>query len=187
MSEYYNSMEDWTNFSSNMISNYNINVDVLTTEFDKEQLDYFVYSALWTELHPEHLIGHSIIIKQLDLNTCTLKDAEGIDDIHYNIKIPFNTKVSGFAGWFTTDFMGSENIQLKKRVVLSTGPEVGYTHWGQQVFYLKDAITCSANSTISGNLSMTRQPVNQRLYNLNISVTVNENIENEQNYIYEIP
>jgi hypothetical protein len=43
------------------------------------------------------------------------------------------SRVSGFAGWFTTDFNGSADAPLNAPTTLSTGPEAGYTHWGQQV------------------------------------------------------
>jgi protein arginine N-methyltransferase 1 len=42
-------------------------------------------------------------------------------------------EISGFAGWFTVDFNGSVQTPATRRVTLSTGPEAGYTHWGQQV------------------------------------------------------
>ena len=43
--------------------------------------------------------------------------------------------MTGFAGWFTVDFNGSVETPATRRVTLSTGPEAGYTHWGQQVLY----------------------------------------------------
>ena len=178
-------MADWKDFAKSMQSNYNIKMDSLTDTYDKEQADYFIHSGLWTELSPEHLVGQSTVMKTLDLNTCTLEDAEAVDQLRYSMRIPFPTKVSGFAGWFTTDFAGSDSNPATKRIILSTGPEVGYTHWGQQVFYLRDAIECAANTTISGSLAMVRQTVNKRLYDMIFSVTVNE--EEEKQYKYEIP
>ena len=187
MSEYYDSMVDWQNFGKRMSSDYNINIDCLTEAYDREQADYFIHSALWTELSPEHVVGHSVVIKQLDLNTCTLADAECIHDLNYSLTIPFPTRVSGFAGWFTTDFAGSTNNPADKRVILSTGPEVGYTHWGQQVFYLRDSIVCAPNTAITGHLSMLRQDVNKRLYTMNFSVIINNDADNEKVYKYDIP
>jgi type I protein arginine methyltransferase len=185
MNEYANSMADWHDFAKSMKSNYNIKVDCLTETYDKEQADYFIHSALWTELSSEHLVGQSIVMKTLDLNTCTLEDAEAVDRMRYSMNVPIPTRVSGFAGWFTTDFAGSNTNPATKRVILSTGPEVGYTHWGQQVFYLRDAIECPGNTSLSGNLSMVRQEVNKRLYDMHFSVAVNNGDEKE--YKYEIP
>ena len=50
--------------------------------------------------------------------------------INYRLQ---NYRALGFAGWFTVDFNGSVLTPATRRVTLSTGPEAGYTHWGQQV------------------------------------------------------
>lgn len=131
--EYEGSMNDWAKFSQEMQAHYNVNMGVLTKPFQKEQEDYYIYSALWTELRMEHLVGQPTVIKHLDLNTCTLKDAEGVSTVPFKIDVPVPITVSGYASWFTVDFNGSKENPVQKRVVLSTGPEVGYTHWGQQV------------------------------------------------------
>lgn len=187
MTDYYHSMEDWQTFSRNMQQNYNINVKCLTAAYDKEQADYFIYSALWTELQPEHVLGQPVVIKQIDLNTCTLEDVDSLRNIPFSFKLPVPAEMSGFAGWFTTDFAGSVNNPVTKRVILSTGPEVGYTHWGQQVFYLPDAIPCVPGTEINGVLSMVRQEKNARLYNMHISYTVNNDENHRKEHIYEIP
>lgn len=140
----------------------------------QEQIDYYVYSGLWTELRPEHVIGQPVVIKRLDLNSCTLEDCEGVDKQDFSIVAPFAVRVSGFAGWFTVDFAGSSETPVTKRVTLSTGPEAGYTHWGQQVFYLKDAINCTPNTVISGDLQMVRQEKNKRLYDMLLTSKVDD-------------
>lgn len=135
MREYKNSMDDWSRFSTEMRDIYNVDMSCLSDRFEKEQTDYYVYSSLWTELHPENVVGQPYVIKKLDLNTCTLADAECVRSTSYHFTVPFAMTVSGFAGWFTVDFAGSVPNPASRRVVLSTGPEMGYTHWGQQVFY----------------------------------------------------
>lgn len=134
-SEYAGSMSDWAKFSEEMKKFYNVDMGVLTEPYRKEQEDYYVYSSLWTELRTEHLVGQPAIIKQLDLTTCSLKDAEAVNTVPFNLEIPVPITISGYASWFTVDFNGSKENPVAKRVVLSTGPEVGYTHWGQQVRY----------------------------------------------------
>lgn len=131
--DYMNSIEEWGKFSNEMKQFYNIDMTPLANPFHKEQEDYYIYTSLWTELRVEHVIGQPVIIKRLDLNTCTLADAECIHDTNYEIQIPFPMRISGFASWFTVDFNGSPANPAIRRVMLSTGPEVGYTHWGQQV------------------------------------------------------
>jgi protein arginine N-methyltransferase 1 len=113
---------------------YNLDMSSLSSSYNKEQIDYYIYSSLWTELSQEHVIGQPQVVKRLDLNSCTLSEAAGIPLTPFDIVIPFPVRLSGFAGWFSVDFNGSKDNQVSKRVKLSTGPEVGYTHWGQQVY-----------------------------------------------------
>jgi protein arginine N-methyltransferase 1 len=133
VSEYRGAMNDWGKFSQEMQQFYGVDVGVLDGVYHKEQIDYYIYSSLWTELANEHIVGLPVVIKRLNLNTCTLADAEGVTLTPFSIDIPFPVKISGFAGWFTVDFNGSIAKPVTKRITLSTGPEVGYTHWGQQV------------------------------------------------------
>ena len=136
MSEYQNALSDWVRFSRDMKELYSVDVGCLTNQYEKEQTDYYVYSSLWTELRPQHVIGEPCVIKRLDLNTCSIEDAESVRKTSYEFTTTFPTAVSGFAGWFTVDFAGSVPRPATQRVLLSTGPEVGYTHWGQQVSFL---------------------------------------------------
>jgi type I protein arginine methyltransferase len=53
------------------------------------------------------------------------------------MQVDEDVRISGFAGWFTADFKGTAETPLPAPLTLSTGPENGYTHWGQQVFYLE--------------------------------------------------
>ena len=172
--EYVSSMNDWKRFNHEMKYDYNVDMDILTDTYEKEQSDYYINSSLWTELQVEHVIGQPVVIKRLDLNTCTLLDSENLKLTPFDITIPFPSRISGFAGWFTVDFNGSIEKPVTKRVQLSTGPEVGYTHWGQQVFYLKEPIDCSMDTRLSGNITMLRQTKNKRLYNLELQLKVND-------------
>eukprot|EP01042_Synura_sphagnicola_P030124 gene30124-38816_t len=51
-------------------------------------------------------------------------------------------------------------------VTLSTGPESGYTHWGQQVFYFPQVLQCTLGDHLYGEISITRRPDNPRTYNV---------------------
>lgn len=186
INDFQHSMQEWNKFSSEMKNFYNIDVSALDAPFKKEQADYYIYSSLWTELRIEHVIGQPVIIKKMDLNTCTLADAEKVNDVPFDITVPFPVTVSGYAGWFTVDFNGSVENPAEKRVILSTGPEMGYTHWGQQVFYLKDAVDCSTDTKLTGMVSMIRQDKNKRLYSLNLTHQV-DNEGEPLKVTYEIP
>ncbi len=55
-----------------------------------------------------------------------------------------------------------------------------------QVFYLKDPIDCSMGTKLHGSVSMMRQDKNKRLYNLNLSLQVDDETQ-VLNQAYEIP
>ena len=185
IAEYEGSMMEWIKFSSEMKTMYNLDVGALDDPYEREQREYYIYSALWTELHPEHLVGQPVVIKRLNLHTCTLADAEMVHTTPFEILVPFTISVSGFAGWFTVDFNGSEANPVSRRVTLSTGPEGGYTHWGQQVFYLQKCIDCTGDTKLHGTVRMPRQEKNKRLYNLELVLHVDDGAP--QQYKYEIP
>ncbi len=213
--EYMGSMNEWSKFTEEMSDYYDLDMSSLDTPFRKEQKDYYILSGLWTELEPHHIVGEPFVVKTLDLNTCTLNDAKDVPETPFEccVKSP-NTPglaevkprednlsglgmrpagtVSGFAGWFTVDFAGSRGTPAMNKVLLSTGPEAGYTHWGQQVFYLEDSIDCwgeegaaDQDTNFSGSVSMMRQEKNKRLYNLRLSLSVNG--RKEEQWVYEIP
>ena len=182
------SLGEWNDFSNEMKNYYNIDMNAFDKPYKKEQKDYYIYNSIWTELRSEHVIGQPVQIKRLDLNKCTLEDSADVKKCNYDITVPFSVRVSGFAGWFTVDFAGSEGTKVERRVVLSTAPEVGYTHWGQQVFYLHKPIDCSPDTKLTGDLIMFRQEKNKRLYNVTFNLNVDgEESANGADMTYEIP
>ncbi len=184
-SEFDNSIREWDKFKAEMAQYYNLNMTPLDVPYKKEQRDYFILSSLWTELRPEHIVGEPAVIKRLNINTCTLEEAQCVQRVHYDISIPFSVQISGYAGWFTVDFAGSDAMPVKRRIVLNTGPEAGYTHWAQQVFYLPTPVNCSPDTRIHGDFEMYRQNVNKRLYNVKLQHKVDDS-ETEE-LVYEIP
>ena len=185
--EYQNSMRDWDIFLREMKETYDVNMAVLNTPYEKEQKEYYIYSSLWTELGPQHAVGRPSVVKTIDLNTCTITDAADVPKVAYDLTIPYNARVSGFAGWFTVDFSGSKESPVSQRVVLTTGPEGGSTHWGQQVFYLPAPIDATPDTRVHGEFTMKRQKKNQRLYQVDLTVTVDDEKEPRCVGSYEMP
>mmetsp|Transcript_20303 Transcript_20303/g.50487 ORF Transcript_20303/g.50487 Transcript_20303/m.50487 type:complete len:490 (+) Transcript_20303:114-1583(+) len=210
--DYNQAMDDWYEFVESTKENYGgVDYAALTKEFEREQMDFYVRQSQWAELNEKALLAEPKVLKTLDLMTCTHKDTRGIFDSTNNtdesvqkgnidtnefdfVLQPTTDVISGFASWFTTDFksrtdsLASEDApQLIKSVTLNTGPEQGYTHWGQQVFYFLDAVRVKSSLEqasrslpegqvygetttvhLKGNLELFRTKANARLYKCRI-------------------
>lgn len=148
-------MDDWYAFTDETYGKYNVDMSCLGEAYEREQKEYFVLSAMWCELSGEAVIGEPVQVKALDMHTCTIADSLGVDNATFEFTAPETSVVSGFAGWFDTHFNGSEANPAPNKVVLSTHPKIGYTHWGQQVFFLENAIELQAGDVVSGECTTT--------------------------------
>lgn len=77
---------------------------------------------------------------------------------HSRNRKPRAVSVAGLAIWFTTDFKTRTDSvpavnppRLAKSVTLDTGPDQGYTHWGQQAFYFRDPIRIPVHGNVNGD------------------------------------
>lgn len=196
--EYAAGMEDWKEFAETTSNLYGVDMSVLESNFDREQKEYYVLSSRWAELPTSCLLADSVVVKELDMHVCTVEDARGVglsvgEDEGSGAPFDFDVvgrsygdggggldRLSGFAGWFTVDFKSRTDDagkdvapQIPNPAYLSTGPEMGYTHWGQQVFHLPSAIPLLADQTtrIQGTLEMMRTKESTRLYNVRFRYT----------------
>lgn len=211
LNEYAAAKSDWADFQETTMQVYGVDMDILAKDFDREQKEYYLWSSRWRELPDEAVLAEPKAIKHLDMMTCTIDDSKGIapgDEMarfHFDVDgAKCHGPVSGFAGWFTADFKsrtdegGSNAPKLSNPSFLSTGPENGYTHWGQQVFYFHSAIPLLPGETtkITGDMEMFRTKENARLYNCKIRFTaerrktgdpegraLNKSVLNEQLYL----
>ena len=105
----------------------------------------------------------------------------GVEDAPFRFPVPLD-RCAAFAGWFDTYFEGSPSCPAKNPVTLSTSPADGYTHWGQQVFFVPPAKVEAAvadagghprgpSSTV-GTISLRRQKEAVRLYNIAVKLEV---------------
>jgi len=224
--DYEKNMDEWYEFIESTKSNYGgVDYSILSKDFQQEQLDYYKGHSMWQELNEKVVMAKPQVVKTLDLMTCTLENTRGIFDTsdssvesikNGNIDTndfdfvldPQTNAISGFAGWFTTDFKSRDDSmvsadapKLTESVTLNTGPEQGYTHWGQQVFYFKDPIRiktdlknasgslpmgemCGKTTTVhlKGNLKMFRTKDNARLYKCPIEYFLEE-VENKSHKV----
>jgi protein arginine N-methyltransferase 1 len=192
--DYGSSMSDWAEFAQTTNQVYGVNMDCLEKEFDREQKEYHMLSSRWTELPPEAVLAEPAMIKQLDMTTCTLQDSRGIDKDAEHSAFDFeidgdeiNNPISGIAGWFTADFCsrtdagGRDAPKLSHPAFLSTGPENGYTHWGQQTFYFLSSIPILKGeiTRLTGALEMMRTKENSRLYNCRLTYSTSRRRNDE--------
>jgi type I protein arginine methyltransferase len=182
-SEYAAAMSDWYDFAETTSQTYGVDMNILEGDYDREQKDYYMLSSRWMELTPDALLAEPVRIKHLDMMTCTLDDSRGIgpDEGPFDFDIVGDevrgSPVSGLAGWFTSDFgsrtdaEGMDAPKLLHPAFLSTGPENGYTHWGQQTFYFLSSIPALKGETVrlQGTMQMIRTKANSRMYNCLIS------------------
>lgn len=193
--EYAASMSDWQDFQETTKQVYGVEMEILKSDFDREQKDYYMWSSRWRELPAASVLSERKMIKVLDMMTCTIEDSKGVDMGDEASKFEFAVDgdreqgpISGIAGWFTADFksrtdeVGKDSApKLLDPTILSTGPEMGYTHWGQQVFYFASGIPLMQGQTtnITGSLEMTRTKENARLYNCRIKYASSRNSNND--------
>jgi protein arginine N-methyltransferase 1 len=182
--EYGGAMADWSEFVESTKSVYGVDMGILAKDFEREQKEYYLLSSRWAELPPDSVLATPAVVKQLDMCTCTLADSKGIfsgdpyTEFDFDVDSDENpgATISGFAGWFTADFKsrtdenGVNAPPMSNPAFLSTGPENGYTHWGQQVFHLLSSIPLiqGEKTRLQGSLEMTRSRENARLYNCRI-------------------
>lgn len=213
--EYSNAMADWHEFAESTKAVYGVDMSVLEPDFEREQKEYYLLSSKWSELTPGAVLAEPVPVKFLDMMTCTIGDSKGIArdapcsgfDFHINGN-EVAGPISGFAGWFTADFKsrtdqdGENAPKLASPAFLTTGPEGGYTHWGQQAFYLPSSIPLirGQSTRLSGSIEMMRSKENARLYNCRISYSSSRRQVDEKNvdgpvlmksdlteYVYQIP
>mmetsp|Transcript_87023 Transcript_87023/g.145198 ORF Transcript_87023/g.145198 Transcript_87023/m.145198 type:complete len:145 (+) Transcript_87023:2-436(+) len=124
------------------------------------------------DLPSQDMVGKPCAIKDIDLNVATVDDYRTIS-VPFSCPINLDSQVSGFAGWFSTTFEGSQSAPAKQpHVVLNTAPGTGYTHWGQQVFNFYPTIYVMRGDVASGTVEVTRRKDNQRLLNVKISYVI---------------
>lgn len=194
--DYSGAMGEWSEFAETTRTTYGVDMDVLTNDYEREQREYYLLSSRWAELPPESLlVERPHVVKRLDMCACTVEDSRGVSadapesSFDFDVTPPAadggggggTAHVSGLAGWFTADFKSRTDEagkdvapRLERPAFLSTGPEAGYTHWGQQIFHLVSSVPLIAGETtqIKGSIEMMRQLDNARLYNARIRYEV---------------
>lgn len=204
--DHNSAMSDWHEFVESTHSTYNVDMSILQKGYEREQREYYLLSSRWTELPSESVLADPVVIKKLDMITCTIEDSKGIitptanfSEINDNGNLTSNTfkfeldgnktlgPISGLAGWFTADFKSrTDEIGLKyapkitNPALLCTAPDSGYTHWGQQTFYFLSSVPLLQNeiTVVNGCIEMNRCKDNSRLYDCRIKYSSSRSKKN---------
>ena len=135
---YSDAMKSWQEYLVHAKKEYGVDMAILNDKFEKEQNDYYLMGGQWLQLGSDSVLDAPTVVKELDMATCTLEDAKGVDSVPFQFNATKSSDldesqfISGLAGWFTVDFQSrSDKIgmtyapKIKNPVHLSTGPEVG--------------------------------------------------------------
>ena len=173
---------------------YDLDYSILRDEFDVENLDYYVRTAQWKIIDPAIIVSDKATVYSMDLKTITLEEAAAVKEQEFYLhamqlqRLANGTTVrreklgsipvGGIAAWFDVSFEGGI-----KPSVMSTGPENGYTHWGQYAMYFVESLIWDNPETndLSGTFAMYRTPANPRMYNIHLTM------KGEQSVIYSLP
>uniref|UniRef100_J3LQI2 Uncharacterized protein n=1 Tax=Oryza brachyantha TaxID=4533 RepID=J3LQI2_ORYBR len=120
-------MHAWNLFVEDTESYYGVNLNVLTKAYCTEHGKYYRKSSIWNNLHPNQVIGQTVVIKEID---CLLATVDEIREVRAQVTMPIKidmARLAALAGWFcsfsmrdthyfllTLSRMVSKTQQLKK-------------------------------------------------------------------------
>lgn len=163
-SELNRALEDWHAFGSEMRQFYGVDMSILSTSFEKEQVEYYSQTSAWCDVHPSQLLGPSVCFKSYDLLKVTLDELKAPLTASFSMPLTESGSVEAFAGFFDVTFAGSPENPTDNPIILSTAPDpTGATHWGQQCFFLHPSLPGESGDAISCEIEIHRRSDNHRL------------------------
>nr|CAD1822179.1 unnamed protein product [Ananas comosus var. bracteatus] len=142
-------MNEWHNFVDETEAHYGVNMNALTKAYVQNMKKYYLKTSMWSNVHPNQIVGTAAVIKEIDCLTATVDE---IRSVMAQVTMPLlldRARVSAFAGWFDVHFR-----------------DFG-THWGQQqVFLHHPPIRANEGDKIIMSFTMSRSKENHRLMNV---------------------
>ncbi|CAL9180731.1 unnamed protein product [Musa hybrid cultivar] len=170
MNDLESAMSDWHGFVEETENYYGVNMNILTKPFREEHEKYYLKTSLWSNLHPDQVVGAPIVMKEIDCLTATVDE---IRIVNSTFSLPINidrTRLSALAGWFDVHFRGSKQNPATCEIELTTAPSVeNTTHWGQQLFLLHPALRVNEGDELLISFLMCRSKENHRLMNVDLT------------------
>ncbi|XP_033111923.1 protein arginine N-methyltransferase 1-like [Anneissia japonica] len=125
--------------------------------------DVAVSEPLVDCVDPKQVVSNACLLKEIDMYTVKVEDATFSSP--FQLKCNRSDYVQALVTYFNIEF-----TMCHKRTGFSTAPDAHYTHWKQTVFYLDDYLTVKRGEGISGVVSMTPNPKNNRDLDFEIDV-----------------
>mmetsp|Transcript_125 Transcript_125/g.306 ORF Transcript_125/g.306 Transcript_125/m.306 type:complete len:217 (+) Transcript_125:1124-1774(+) len=185
---------------------FGVDFRALTTDYIEEQHEYYLGHSRWVQLDESDMATDAARIKHIDTKTVSLDEAKGVEQTRFRLVAQRDVNATGFVGWFTVDFnYGKPFVPESERedglsreksedgnddldeddpgfVQLSTSPNAGKTHWGQQYFPLRRHLPLKAGDVVEGTFEMFRSNQTHRTYKVRAKWnTVDETSERFQN------
>lgn len=173
--DYEGALDDWYSFLKETKTYYGVDMSVLTKPFSEEQKKYYLQTSLWSNLHPDQVIGTAAVVKNIDCSTATVDDIREVRSKFLSSIRGEGTRLCGFSGWFDVHFRGSTEDPAQQEIELTTAPSTyNGTHWGQQVFLFRPSVRVSEGDDLNVSFSMTRSKENHRLLEVEFSCEIRE-------------
>jgi len=169
--EYEKTMENWEWFLIDMKSYYGIDMEVLSTDYQREQKAYHLAHGEWADVHPSQLLGTALVSQKIDLHTITIDELKAGMSGEGLLELQGNATIDAICAWFDVSFEGSTANPVAKIVELTTAPDAtGATHWGQTEFPLVPPLHASAGDSLRLAYTVFRREDYERLLRVSLSL-----------------
>lgn len=130
-------------------------------------------------VEPKQIITNSVLIKEIDVMTCT------VDDLAWKVDFELEASVDDYCHAMVSYF-DCYFSKCHKTLVLPTGPECQPTHWKQTVFYLKDVLPIKSGEKVKVSMDIKPNAENHRDLDVDMSYSfhgeIGEGVERKQVY-----
>lgn len=135
---------EWNETVTNLQS-LDVDYSSFTSEVVEDFSDYFLTNGIRVNyLSPNNLASPPQKVLEFDCATVN-PTALVVFSQDFEYTIGRSAEIKGFLGWFTTDFPNG--------VVLDTGPGQTYSHWGQQLYPLKESLKVAPGDGVMGTIT----------------------------------
>lgn len=156
------SMADWKRFQRATKADFNLDMSALSSQFKKENREYYLNRAYYCNLRGDQVVAQNVKTTEFDINTITVSELRVIRE-NFSMNVSYSGELTALACWFATDFRGGKDCPTKRLITLDTAPGEGYSHWGQQVFYLSKQIQVAVGDSLKVSTVIERHKENDRM------------------------